>query len=54
MFISSFFPRLGPQEEAGQVTQKAYGSGALPTATRPESCSWPGTRGMKEKGIHIC
>ena len=51
MFVRSLLPRLGPQEGAGQVTQKAYGVETLPTATGPHSPSWLGIWAERRKEL---
>lgn len=40
MFVRFLLPRLGPQEGARQVPQKADGVETLPTATELHSPSW--------------
>lgn len=52
MSVRSRLPRLGLQEGAGQVTQKAYGTETLLTATGLDSPpDWD--LGNREKRIHI-
>lgn len=53
MFRRAFPARLGSWEDSQQITQKAYGSETLPTATRPELqlARDPGHKG--ERNSHL-